>query len=82
MKKSEVKKICAELFNKYMGIKIPSTAVTLMELTADENKIDYVYFTAGNRHYVYNDKLYRSFVYKGAAALLIFFSIYPVIYSF
>ena len=62
MKKSEAKKICAELFNKYMGIKIPSTAVTLMELTADENKIDYVYFTAGNRHYVYNDKFYRSFV--------------------
>ena len=62
MKKSEVKKMCAELFNKYMGIKIPSTAVTLMELTAGENTINYVYFTVGNRHYVYNDTFYRSFV--------------------
>ena len=62
MKKATAKKICAELFNKYMGIKVPTTAITLMELTASEDKIDYVYFTVGNRHYVYNDRFYRSFV--------------------
>ena len=62
MKKTTAKKICAELFNKYMGIKVPTTAIELMELTAGEDKIDYVYFTVGNRHYVYNDRLFRSFV--------------------
>ena len=62
MKKTTAKKICAELFNKYMGIKIPTTAITLMERTAGEDTIDYVYFTAGNRHYVYNGRIYESFV--------------------
>ena len=62
MKKTTAKKICTELFNKYMGINVPTTAITLMELTASEDKIDYVYFTVGNRHYVYNDRIYRSFV--------------------
>lgn len=62
MTKTTAKKICTELFNKYMGIKVPTTAITLMELTASENEIDYVYFTVGNRHYVYNGRIYESFV--------------------
>ena len=45
MTKTTAKKICTELFNKYMGIKVPTTAITLMELTASEDEIDYVYFT-------------------------------------
>ena len=61
MKKTTAKRICTELFNKYMGIKVPTTAITLMELTASEDEIDYVYFTAGNKHYIYQNRPYKSF---------------------
>ena len=62
MKKAIAIRKCAEIFEHYMGIKVTSKSITLMELTADENHIDYVYFTVGNRHYVYNERFYKSFV--------------------
>lgn len=61
MTKANVKKECTELFNKYMGIKVPASAITLMELTEGEGKINYVYFVVGNRHYVYQNWTYKSF---------------------
>ena len=70
MTKTELKTFARVLFNKHMGIMIPSTKIVLMEcatenvnISYDEQveRVTYLYFVIGNRHYVYTNKLFESF---------------------
>lgn len=53
-----------------MGIDIPVAKITLMECSTEivnvsygeqYERVTYLYFVVGNRHYVYTDKLFKSF---------------------
>ena len=71
MTKTELKTFARVLFNKHMGIMIPATKITLMECSTENanisydeqvERVTYLYFVIGNRHYVYTNKFYESFV--------------------
>ena len=70
MTKTDLKKKAKEFFNTYMGIDIPVSKIVLMECSTDNvtydfetyERVTYLYFKVGNRHYVYCNKLYKSFV--------------------
>lgn len=70
MTKTELKTFARVLFNKHMGIMIPTTKIVLMEcLTENVNisydeqveRVTYLYFVVGNRHYVYSNNFIESF---------------------
>lgn len=70
MTKVNLKLTAKKLFNAYMGIDIPVSKIVLMEcstetvnISYDEQyeRVTYLYFMVGRRHYVYSDKLFKSF---------------------
>lgn len=70
MTKVNLKITAQKLFNAYMGIYIPASKIVLMEcstetvnISYDEQyeRVTYLYFMVGHRHYVYSDKLFKSF---------------------
>lgn len=70
MTKANLKLTAKKLFNDYMGIDISVAKITLMECSTDiinvsyderHERVTYLYFVVGNRHYVYSDKLFKSF---------------------
>lgn len=70
MTKVHLKLTAKKLFNDYMGIDIPVSKIVLMESSTDivnvsydeqYERVTYLYFVVGNRHYVYSNRLYKSF---------------------
>ncbi|MBO5833362.1 MAG: hypothetical protein J6R22_00160 [Alphaproteobacteria bacterium] len=70
MTKVHLKLTAKELFKIHMGIDIPVSKITLMECSTDtvnvsydeqHERVNYLWFSVGNRHYVYTDRLYKSF---------------------
>lgn len=70
MTKVNLKLTAKKLFNDYMGIDVSVAKITLMECSTeianvsyDEQyeRVTYLYFVVGNRHYVYSNKLFKSF---------------------
>ena len=70
MTKTELKTFARVLFNKHMGITIPTAKIVLMECSTENvnisydeqvERVTYLYFVIGNRHYVYTNKLFESF---------------------
>jgi hypothetical protein len=70
MTKVNLKLTAKKLFNDYMGIDISVAKITLMECSTENvnvsyneqyERVTYIYFVVGNRHYVYTDKLFKSF---------------------
>lgn len=70
MTKVTLKKKAKELFKTYMGIDIPVSNIILCECATDivnvsydeqYERVNYLWFRVGNRHYVYVDRLYMSF---------------------
>lgn len=70
MSKAELKLIARTLFKTHMGILIPTTKITLCECSTENvnisydervERVTYLYFVVGNRHYVYSNKLFESF---------------------
>ena len=70
MTKVNLKLTAKKLFNDHMGIDIPVSKITLMECSTDivnvsydehYERVTYLYFVVGNRHYVYTNKLFKSF---------------------
>lgn len=70
MTKVHLKLTAKKLFNDYMGIDIPVSKIVLMECSTDivtisydeqYERVTYLYFVVGNRHYVYSNRLFKSF---------------------
>ena len=72
MTKVTLKKTAKELFKTHMGIDIAMSDIVLCESSVERvptidwtgtyERVTYLWFIVGNRHYVYTDKLYKSFV--------------------
>ena len=71
MTKVHLKLTAKKLFNDYMGIDITVSKIVLMECSTDivtisydeqYERVTYLYFVVGNRHYVYSNRLFKSFV--------------------
>lgn len=70
MTKSVLKKTAKELFKVHMGIDISISNIALCECSTENvnvsydeqfERVTYLWFRVGNRHYVYTDRLYKSF---------------------
>ncbi len=70
MTKVNLKLTAKKLFNDYMGIDISVAKISLMECSTETvnvsydeqyERVTYLYFVVGNRHYVYSNKLFKSF---------------------
>lgn len=70
MTKVHLKLKAKELFAEHMGIDIHSSKIVLMECSTENvtydfetyERVTYLYFVVGKRHYVYTNKLFKSFV--------------------
>ena len=71
MTKVTLKKTAKELFKIHMGIDISVSNIVLCEYSTEiinvsydeqHERVTYLWFRVGNRHYVYTNKFFKSFV--------------------